>query len=135
MFSAGIKREYFSDNTQKMKFFIKDFFSKFDKIRRKQRIWPHLLKKSLMENFIFCAMRKGLSGRYFSNSPYKSAWCIIWRINPAVNFMFKVNNRNAKTRCEICSKLIIKTPKCCSIVHFEHNLHFDLVFLLLTLSR
>ena len=25
--------------------------------------------------------------------------------------MFKVNNRNTRTRCEICSKLIIKTPE------------------------
>ena len=41
---------------QKMKFFIKDFFSKYDQIRRKLRIWSHLLKKSLMENFIFCAV-------------------------------------------------------------------------------
>ena len=40
----------------KMKFFIKDFFSKSDRIRRKLRIWSHLLKKSLMENFIFCAV-------------------------------------------------------------------------------
>ena len=39
---------------QKMKFSIKDFFSKCDQIRRKVRIWSHLLKKSLMENFIFC---------------------------------------------------------------------------------
>ena len=38
---------------QKMKFPIKDFFSKFDQIRRKLQIWSHLLKKSLMENFIF----------------------------------------------------------------------------------
>ena len=37
-----------------MKFSIKDFFSKCDQIRRKLRIWSHLLKKSLMENFIFC---------------------------------------------------------------------------------
>ena len=35
---------------QKMKFSIKEFFSKCDEIRRKL-----LLKKSLMENFIFCA--------------------------------------------------------------------------------
>ena len=41
---------------QKMKFSIKDFFSKCDQIRRKLRIWSHLLKKSLMENFIFCAV-------------------------------------------------------------------------------
>ena len=33
----------------KMKFSIKDFFSKCDQIRR-------ILKKSLMENFIFCAV-------------------------------------------------------------------------------
>ena len=39
-----------------MKFFIKDLFSKCDQIRRKLRIWSHLLKKSLTENFIFCAM-------------------------------------------------------------------------------
>ena len=36
-----------------MMFFIKDFFSKCDHIRRKLRIWSYLLKKSLMENFIF----------------------------------------------------------------------------------
>ena len=39
-----------------MKFFIKDFFSKCDQIRSFQRIWSHLLKKPLMENFVFCAM-------------------------------------------------------------------------------
>ena len=38
-----------------MKFSTKDFFSKCDQIRNFLRIWPHLLKKSLMENFIFCA--------------------------------------------------------------------------------
>ena len=40
---------------QKMKFSIKDFFSKCDQIRSFLQIWSHLLKKSLMENFIFCA--------------------------------------------------------------------------------
>ena len=42
--------------SQKMKFSIKDFFSKCDQIPRKLRIWSHLLKKSLIENFIFCAV-------------------------------------------------------------------------------
>ena len=41
---------------QKMKFFIKDFFSKCDQLRRKLWAWSHLLKKSLMTEFIFCAM-------------------------------------------------------------------------------
>ena len=43
-------------NTQKMKFSIKGFFSKCDQIRSFLRIWSHLLKKFLMENFIFCAV-------------------------------------------------------------------------------
>ena len=42
--------------TQKMKFSIKGFFNKCDQIRSFLRIWSHLLKKSLMENFIFCAV-------------------------------------------------------------------------------
>ena len=41
---------------QKMKFSIKDFFSKCDQIGSFLRIWSYLLKKSLMENFIFCAV-------------------------------------------------------------------------------
>ena len=41
---------------QEMKYSIKDFFSKCDQIRNFLRIWSHLLKKSLMENFIFCAV-------------------------------------------------------------------------------
>ena len=34
-----------------MKFSVKDFFNKCDQIRRELRIWSHVLKKSLMENF------------------------------------------------------------------------------------
>ena len=40
-----------------MKFSIKNFFSKCDQIRRKLRIWSHLLKKSIIENFIFCTVQ------------------------------------------------------------------------------
>ena len=35
-----------------MRFSIDDFLSKGDQIRRKLRVWSHLLKKSIMENFI-----------------------------------------------------------------------------------
>ena len=45
-------------NAQILKLSIKDFFSKFGQIRRKLRIWSHLLKKSLMENFTFCAVKR-----------------------------------------------------------------------------
>ena len=52
-----ISRLHESINTaQKMKFSIKDFFIKCEQIRCKQPIWSHLLKKSLMENFILCAV-------------------------------------------------------------------------------
>ena len=48
--------------SQKMKFFIKNLFSKFDQIRKKQQILSHLLNKPLMENFIFlCSDKSGLS--------------------------------------------------------------------------
>ena len=45
------------DTAQKIKFSIKDFFSKCDQIGSLQWIWSPLLKKSLMEDFIFCAVR------------------------------------------------------------------------------
>ena len=39
-----------------MKFSIKDFFNKCEQICSFLRIWLHLLKNSLMENFNFCAV-------------------------------------------------------------------------------
>ena len=45
------------DTVHKMKFSITNFFSKCDQIRNTLRIWSHLLKKSLMRNFIFCVVR------------------------------------------------------------------------------
>ena len=52
---------------QKMKFSIKDFSSKCDQIRSFLRIWSHLLKKSLMANFIFCAVQISLIGKSDEN--------------------------------------------------------------------
>ena len=47
-----------SYNLQKTEFSIKDFFSKCDQIRSFLRVWSHLLKESLMENFIFlCSVK------------------------------------------------------------------------------
>ena len=55
------KSPIFIDNVnintaQKLKFSIKDFFCNCDQIYSFLQIWSHLLKKSLMENFIFCAV-------------------------------------------------------------------------------
>ena len=45
------------------KFSIKDFISTCDQIRSFLWIWSHLLKKSLMKNFIFCAVFSDLIKR------------------------------------------------------------------------
>ena len=56
------------------------------------------------------------------------------RLNYLANiYLFKVSNRNTSQRCEICSKLTIKTPEV--IVNFEHVSHLFLVFLLMTLNK
>ena len=39
--------------------FVNDFFSKCDQIHRKLLTWSHLLKKSLVENFIFYDVQLG----------------------------------------------------------------------------
>ena len=77
----------------------------------------------------------------------------LWRCVPpdivrAGIYLLKVNNRNSRTRCEIClkicSKLTIKTPEqrhwrhlrrsAVYIVNFEHISHLFLALLLLTLK-
>ena len=66
-----------------MKFSIKDFYSKWDQARRKLQIGSFLLKKSLMENFIFCAVRLTflvkfvtlILGFYWKwNPPWRFSW-------------------------------------------------------------
>ena len=62
---------------------------------------------------------------------------------PANTYLLKVNNRNTRNICEICSKLTIKTSKRSHskprsgvfIINFEHILHLFLVFLLFTLNK
>ena len=46
---------------------------------------------------------------------------------PAGNYIFKINSRSARAKCEICTRLTIKTPGRCQwhhsgifIVNFEH---------------
>ena len=70
------------------------------------------------------------------------AVCFTQEDLPVSICLLKVNNRNTRTRCEICSKLTIKTPERrhwrrsgVFIDNFEHISHFVLVFLFLTLNR
>ena len=61
---------------------------------------------------------------------------------PVEIYLLKVNNRNTRTKYEICSRLTLKIREQCQwrrsgvfIVNFEHILDLVLVFLFLTLSR
>ena len=55
---------------QKMKFSIKNFFSKYDQTWRKLRIWSKLLKKSFRENFIFGAAHVTALKSFTKGIPY-----------------------------------------------------------------
>ena len=70
-----------------MKFSIEDLFRKCDQIRMQLRIWPHLLKKSLMENFIFCAV-------YLKLMNYTFLFCLLW------NYFYQTYS--CKNKIEIC---------------------------------
>ena len=65
---------------------------------------------------------------------------ILSNVSPKFISLIKVNNRNTRKICKICSKLTIKTPDrrhwSCGefIVNFEYISRLFLVFLLLTLS-
>ena len=63
--------DIFTSNTaQKKKFSIKDFLSKCDQICRNLRISSHLLKKSLLESFIFCAVKEKQEVNAYSNNHF-----------------------------------------------------------------
>ena len=74
---------------------------------------------------------------HVKNMEFRRVFGTLWkrrnvfaRIVLAGNYMFQVNNRNIRTRCEICSKLTIKTPErpqwhispcsCTFIANFEY---------------
>ena len=59
------EKRHFSPPHTFLKFFIKDFFSKYDQIRWRLQFWSHLLKKCLMElrNVILSVVCQS----YFSN--------------------------------------------------------------------
>ena len=57
-----------------MKFSVKDFCSRCEKIRSFLRIWSHLLKKSSMENFTFCTVISIYIDVLFTSSPCMTFW-------------------------------------------------------------
>ena len=64
---------------------------------------------------------------------------LVWNGKPPASiYQLKVNNRNTRTGCEICSKLTIKTRQWCRsgvcIINFEHISLLVPLFLLLTFN-
>ena len=87
----------------------------------------------LKEKLFYITFRKAISAAILANTYFQSY--------KRFENMFKINNKNTRTSCEICSKLTMKTPERCQwrrpgafIVNFEYILHLVLVFLLLTLN-
>ena len=56
-FLQDLRKDVSIGTAQKLKFSINDFFGKCDQIRSFLRTLSHLLKKLLMENFTFCAVK------------------------------------------------------------------------------
>ena len=90
-----VEREvnFITNTAQKMKFSIEDFFSKYDQIRSFLQIWLHLLKKSFMENFIFCAVQYNFIGKWnvfaLRNSNQSSSSCSATERNDLCKSMIK----------------------------------------------
>ena len=56
MISRRLAKSFFCNTFSTKTISFKGFLSKCDQVRSFLRIWSHLLKKSLMENFNFCVV-------------------------------------------------------------------------------
>ena len=103
-----------SFTAQKMKFSITDFFSKCEQIRSFLRIWSHLLMKSLMDNFIFCAVFELVNIKQelrmpSSNKIYKFITLLVGKISSIKH----VNNKTGKQ-----GQQKIMSTSCITIAYF-----------------
>ena len=73
-----------------MEFSIKDLYSIFDQIRSFLQIWLHLLKKSLLENLIFCAVWKATTTKF--STPFLMLVNGNTQTKCKVNFLFQSPN-------------------------------------------
>ena len=83
---------------------VKDFFGKSDQIRSFLRIWSRLWKKSLMENFIFCAMYGLLVlGIRFHSGPFylSIAYFYLHEFFQWINIFFLFRGKNFYFLCNI----------------------------------
>ena len=94
---------------QKMKFSIKYFFSKCNQICRKLQIWSRLLKKSLMENFIFCAV-SGVAVSRLMSDLYSNEYHVYVDNSYTSERLFKHLAENGTVAFDITMGNCIKTP-------------------------
>ena len=95
----------FSNTAQKMKFSIKDFFSKCGEIR-------NFLKKSLMENFIFCEDFFSKCGEirnflYFSYNYWRNPW---WKTSFFVQCKYPPRLLSWNFFSKFLERLFYRTP-------------------------
>ena len=90
----------------KKKFSVTNFFSKCDQIRSFQRIWPHLLKKSVTVNFMFYAVCKA-AGPVLADSLAPLVYC-----HDVVSFA--VFYRLHFGKCSVELDVSVPFPLCCS---------------------
>ena len=85
---------------------------KIEPCRIPYSIFNMLLKHSfILVRWVRFLKYENISLRDKGECPYQSNFATLQLVNPAGIYLFKVNNRNTRTRCEICSKLTIKTAE------------------------
>ena len=70
-------------------------------------IWAHFLKTPISK---YLSKQEINALCYHHERCSSVSWANIY-LHPAVIYILRVHNRNTRTRCEICSKLTIKTPE------------------------
>ena len=118
---------------QKMKFFIKDFFRKCDQIRSFRRIRSHLLKKSLMWNFIFCAVNNTFWNTFlFLKTPSNFInpsteeffiWGTLIKFPVIYSNHISDINQNAKFKSLVHIIYYISWRKCCNSTNLDRKLN------------
>ena len=103
-----------------MKFSIKHFFSKCNQIRSFLRIWLHSLKKSLMENFIFCAVTYGYGYQSHGENAFHNLLKFYLGLkSPNMSFTEKGGEENIPS----CSFIYLVTKSMCTYYTTIYEIH------------
>ena len=73
------------------------------------KMWLKSRKKIFKKQSFFKKLRRKIT--FSMQKTIKSLMFVVEKTYPVNNHMFKIDIENTRTRCEICSKLIIKTSQ------------------------